>query len=173
MKKMKYSFNQHNQLIYGLQFISCINCVGIHVNILRAKLCLSPTRARSIVFILAFELNTRNMSMNMKSVLSLVIICLLVVTPKSEGASVFNKCLKTINDIPGCFQEILSSFLTIRIKIGPDCCKALLNIEDNCWSQAFPYITSTYPSLLRAFCKSPPPHQKQHSSAHYLASPPR
>lgn len=126
-----------------------------------------------IVFILTFASNMKNMSMNMKFVLSLVIICVLVVTPKTQGKSVFNKCYSTINDIPGCFQEVMSSFLTFRIKIGPDCCKALLHLEDNCWSVAFPYITPSYPSLLRTFCKSPPPHQKQSSSAHYLASPPR
>ncbi|KAK1372758.1 Zinc finger MYM-type protein 1-like protein [Heracleum sosnowskyi] len=99
---------------------------------------------------------------------------LLFVTPKTQGASVFNKCFSTINDIPGCFQEVLSSFFSIQIKIGSDCCKALIDIEDNCWSKAFPYITPSYPALLRTFCKSPPPHQKQSSSsdAQYLASPP-
>ncbi|KAK1357118.1 hypothetical protein POM88_050374 [Heracleum sosnowskyi] len=113
------------------------------------------------------------MSINMRFVLSLVIICVLVVTPKTQGLSVFNKCFSTLNDIPGCFQEVLSSFLSIQIKIGPDCCKALLDIEDYCWSKAFPYITPSFPVLLRTFCKSPPPHQKQSSSdAQYLASPP-
>ncbi|KAK1389444.1 hypothetical protein POM88_017622 [Heracleum sosnowskyi] len=80
--------------------------------------------------------------------------------PKSQATFLINDCLSTIGDIPGCVQEVITSFLTLQIRIGPECCKALLDIEDNCWRQVFPLITSTFPSLIRTFCTaSPPPHQ--------------
>lgn len=108
----------------------------------------------------------------MRLVLSLVTICVLVLTPRSQGSLLVDNCLASLNDVPGCLQEVLSSFLTIRIHIGPACCKALLEIEDKCWSKAFPYITPTYPFLIRTFCSTPPPHQKPSSYAQNLASPP-
>lgn len=96
----------------------------------------------------------------MKYLISLIMLCMLVMAPKSQGTFLINDCLSTIGDIPGCVQDVITSFLTLQIKIGPECCKALLDIEDNCWRQVFPLITSTFPSLVRKFCTtSPPPHQ--------------
>lgn len=84
---------------------------------------------------------------------------MLVMAPKSQGTLQVNDCLSAITDIPGCFQEVITSFLTFQIKIGPECCKALLDIEDNCWRTLFPLITSQFPSLVKTFCTtSPPPH---------------
>ena len=110
----------------------------------------------------------------MRYVLGLVMICVLAGTPKSQGLKVIDNCLKTLDDVPGCLKEVLSSFLTIRTKIGPQCCNALLHIEDKCWRQTFPYAAPSYPLLLRALCKSPPPppHQKYSLYARNLASPP-
>lgn len=97
---------------------------------------------------------------------------MVVMAPKSQATFPINDCLGTIGDIPGCVQEVITSFLTFRISIGPECCKALLDIEDNCWREVFPLITSTFPSVIRTFCTMPPPpHQlKQESLSTYYST---
>ncbi|KAK1359261.1 hypothetical protein POM88_043735 [Heracleum sosnowskyi] len=93
------------------------------------------------------------MSLNKRNVITLIIICVLTVTPEGQGTlQLVDDCLSTIGDIPGCVEEVITSFLTLQITIGPQCCKALLDVEDNCWSQVFPLITSTFPLCLRSFC---------------------
>nr|XP_009782409.1 PREDICTED: uncharacterized protein LOC104231154 [Nicotiana sylvestris] len=63
-----------------------------------------------------------------------------------------SKCLASVLNVPGCVEEILTSFLSIRFRlIGPQCCKAALDIEERCWPKIFP-LSSLFPLTLRSFC---------------------
>uniref|UniRef100_A0A0V0GL80 Putative egg cell-secreted protein 1.2-like n=1 Tax=Solanum chacoense TaxID=4108 RepID=A0A0V0GL80_SOLCH len=63
-----------------------------------------------------------------------------------------SKCLASVFNVPGCVEEIITSFLTIRLRlIGPQCCKAVLDIHDSCWPKIFPF-GSLFPLTLRSFC---------------------
>lgn len=93
------------------------------------------------------------MSFNKRYAINLIVLCVLVMTPVGQGTfQLVDNCLSTIGDIPGCVQEVITSFLTFQIRIGPQCCRALLDVEDNCWSQVFPLLTSSFPLCLRSFC---------------------
>ena len=114
------------------------------------------------------------MSLHTRYVLSLIIICVLVITPKSQATlQLLGNCLSTIGDIPGCVEEVITSILTIQIRIGPQCCRAVLDVEDNCWGQVFPLITSTFPLSIRRYCTRPRFHQLNGQlSAEYSAFSP-
>lgn len=93
------------------------------------------------------------MSFNKRYAINMIILCVLVFTQVSQGTfQLVDNCLSTTGDIPGCVQEVITSFLTLQIRIGPQCCKALLDVEDNCWSQVFPLLTSSFPLCIRSFC---------------------
>ncbi|KAK4376522.1 hypothetical protein RND71_002818 [Anisodus tanguticus] len=62
------------------------------------------------------------------------------------------KCLASVLNVPGCVEEIITSFLSIQPRlIGPQCCKAALEFEDNCLPKIFP-LSSLFPFTLRSFC---------------------
>ncbi|MCD7472387.1 hypothetical protein HAX54_013617 [Datura stramonium] len=63
-----------------------------------------------------------------------------------------SKCVASVLNVPGCIEEILTSFLSIQLRlIGPQCCKAILDIEDSCWPKIFP-LSSLFPLTIRSFC---------------------
>ncbi|XVF48005.1 hypothetical protein PTKIN_Ptkin03bG0155500 [Pterospermum kingtungense] len=50
-------------------------------------------------------------------------------------------CLTTIQGVPGCLQEVITSTLSLQFQlIGSACCKTLLDIEDKCLSKIFPFF---------------------------------
>ncbi|KAK0574659.1 hypothetical protein LWI29_026830 [Acer saccharum] len=62
------------------------------------------------------------------------------------------KCLSTLQSVQGCVQEIITSFLSHQVKlIGPACCKALNEVDDNCWPKVFP-LDPFFPTLLKNYC---------------------
>ncbi|PHU02182.1 hypothetical protein BC332_27433 [Capsicum chinense] len=72
-----------------------------------------------------------------------------------------SKCLESAINVPGCVEEILTSFLKVQYRlIGPQCCKAALDIEDSCWIKILPF-SSIFPLTLKSFCSIegsfPPP----------------
>ena len=72
-----------------------------------------------------------------------------------------SKCLASVLNVPGCVEEILTSFLKVQFRlIGPQCCKAALEIEDSCWPKILPF-SSIFPLTLKSFCSIqgslPPP----------------
>ncbi|CAN4077204.1 unnamed protein product [Withania somnifera] len=63
-----------------------------------------------------------------------------------------SKCLASVLNVPGCVEEIITSFLSIKLRlIGPQCCKAVLDIEDSCLPKIFPF-SSIFPLTLKSFC---------------------
>lgn len=63
-----------------------------------------------------------------------------------------SKCLASVFNVPGCVEEIITSFLTIRLRlIGPQCCKAVLEIHDSCWPKILPF-GALLPLTLKSFC---------------------
>ncbi|WMV40400.1 hypothetical protein MTR67_033785 [Solanum verrucosum] len=77
-----------------------------------------------------------------------------------------SKCVASVLNVPGCVEEIITSFLRTQLQlIGPQCCKSILDIHDSCWPKIFPF-SSLFPLTLRSFCSiqgslpptsSPPP----------------
>ncbi|PHT42468.1 hypothetical protein CQW23_16493 [Capsicum baccatum] len=75
-----------------------------------------------------------------------------------------DKCLATLRNTPGCIQEILGSLFKIPFhfngpigppfhSIGPQCCKVVRDIEDDCWPKIFP-ISPLFPLTLKEHCSS-------------------
>ncbi|KAF3656190.1 putative F-box protein-like [Capsicum annuum] len=70
-----------------------------------------------------------------------------------------SKCLASVFNVPGCVEEVISSVLSIQPRlIGPQCCKAVLDISDTCLPKILPF-SSVIPLTLRNFCpiQGPPP----------------
>ncbi|XP_059315540.1 uncharacterized protein LOC132066194 [Lycium ferocissimum] len=62
------------------------------------------------------------------------------------------KCLATVLNVPGCVEEIITSFLSIQLRlISPQCCKAALEFEDSCLPKIFP-LSSLFPFTIRSLC---------------------
>ncbi|KAL5786336.1 hypothetical protein ACOSQ2_008728 [Xanthoceras sorbifolium] len=62
------------------------------------------------------------------------------------------KCLSTLQNVQGCVQEIITSFLSHQVQlIGPACCKALNEVDDKCWPKVFP-LDPFFPPLLKNYC---------------------
>ncbi|XP_060212270.1 uncharacterized protein LOC132639901 [Lycium barbarum] len=62
------------------------------------------------------------------------------------------KCFTTVLNVPGCVEELITSFLSIQPQlISPQCCKAALHFEDSCLPKIFP-LSSLFPFTLRSLC---------------------
>lgn len=87
----------------------------------------------------------------------LVLVYVLMISPKGHGqGGMFEGylCLQTLEEVPGCFQDVIHSVVNLEITIlGPNCCKAVLDIDRDCWRQFFPLIHDlTIPLSLRTYC---------------------
>ncbi|OIT29453.1 PREDICTED: sulfated surface glycoprotein 185-like [Nicotiana attenuata] len=71
----------------------------------------------------------------------------------SFGGPEAEKCVAALKNTPGCIQEIFGSlFIPFHFhSIGPQCCKAVIDIQDNCWPKIFP-ISPLFPFTLKNFC---------------------
>ncbi|KAM3328267.1 hypothetical protein P3S68_032959 [Capsicum galapagoense] len=70
-----------------------------------------------------------------------------------------SKCLASVFNVPGCVEEVISSFLSIQPRlIGPQCCRAISDISDTCLPKILPF-SSFIPLVLGNFCpiQGPPP----------------
>nr|DAD27271.1 TPA_asm: hypothetical protein HUJ06_028739 [Nelumbo nucifera] len=62
------------------------------------------------------------------------------------------KCLTSLHSVKGCEEEILSAYLRFQPRfLGPACCKATTEINENCWPKMFSYNPFLHP-LLKAYC---------------------
>ncbi|PIN22220.1 hypothetical protein CDL12_05069 [Handroanthus impetiginosus] len=62
------------------------------------------------------------------------------------------ECLKSVFGVRGCIHEIIFSVLSLQPRLlGPACCKAFLQIDENCWPKVFP-LNPTFPPLLKSYC---------------------
>ncbi|CAI9100903.1 OLC1v1038093C1 [Oldenlandia corymbosa var. corymbosa] len=63
-------------------------------------------------------------------------------------------CLQSVIGTDGCVQEVVSSFLSLQPRfLGPQCCRASITVDDNCWPKIFP-LNPFFPPLLKSFCAS-------------------
>ncbi|XP_059310589.1 uncharacterized protein LOC132061933 [Lycium ferocissimum] len=97
----------------------------------------------------------------------LITVCISMLTSPSlsllfGGPDMIAKCFASVGDVPGCVEEIITSFLSIQLRLlGPQCCRAALDIDDGCWPNVFPF-NPFFPPALKNFCSTtqaqlPPP----------------
>lgn len=61
------------------------------------------------------------------------------------------KCLSALTGVKGCADAVAVAFLRLQPQlIWPQCCKAFLTIDDNCWPKAFPF--DVFSALLKSYC---------------------
>ncbi|GFS35697.1 egg cell-secreted-like protein [Actinidia rufa] len=61
-------------------------------------------------------------------------------------------CMASLKVIEGCVQAFMTSVLRAQIQqIGSVCCRAFLNVSDNCLPEMFPYNPS-FPPLFKSYC---------------------
>ncbi|XP_041004143.1 uncharacterized protein LOC121249509 [Juglans microcarpa x Juglans regia] len=62
------------------------------------------------------------------------------------------ECWSPLANISGCPEEISGSIVNGQFSItGPVCCKAIMEIPDNCWSKFIPF-NPVFPTLIRNSC---------------------
>ncbi|OMO61679.1 hypothetical protein COLO4_33374 [Corchorus olitorius] len=64
------------------------------------------------------------------------------------------KCFSSLMSIQGCMLEIFTSVFGGQFgKIGPQCCKAITDINDGCWPKLFPLLNPlTFLPMLKDNC---------------------
>ncbi|KAI5679625.1 hypothetical protein M9H77_00852 [Catharanthus roseus] len=68
------------------------------------------------------------------------------------GLPIGNPCLVSFVNTQGCIQELIASFLSLQVHlIGPQCCKAAMAIDDNCWPKIFP-LNPLFPPEIKNYC---------------------
>ncbi|GAV74867.1 Prolamin_like domain-containing protein, partial [Cephalotus follicularis] len=74
------------------------------------------------------------------------------------------KCWSHLQDVEACTQEILSSFWSLNFSLGPACCKAISELDKDCFDNMFSQFNSPFfGPLLKEHCSHqtfppPPPH---------------
>ncbi|GFP80801.1 hypothetical protein PHJA_000223400, partial [Phtheirospermum japonicum] len=67
------------------------------------------------------------------------------------------QCLSPILAVPGCLNQLIDSSLTLQPQLlGPPCCNAFLQIDQNCWPKMFP-LNPAFPPSLKYYCLGLPP----------------
>lgn len=84
-----------------------------------------------------------------------------VTASASDGLTHIHQCLDLILAVPGCLNEIISSFLNFPPRfLGPRCCNAVLTIQNGCLTKLSAKTNFPF-TLMRNFCAaragSPPP----------------
>ncbi|XP_042974292.1 uncharacterized protein LOC122305825 [Carya illinoinensis] len=63
------------------------------------------------------------------------------------------ECWSPLANISGCPEEISGSLVNGQFSItGPVCCKAIMEIPDNCWTKIIPFNPVLFPTLIRNSC---------------------
>ncbi|PIN22221.1 hypothetical protein CDL12_05070 [Handroanthus impetiginosus] len=61
-------------------------------------------------------------------------------------------CFKALVGVPGCLQELIFSVISSQPRIiGPVCCRAAVEISEDCWPLLFPSYPK-YPPSLKEHC---------------------
>ncbi|KAI3900625.1 hypothetical protein MKW92_016405 [Papaver armeniacum] len=69
------------------------------------------------------------------------------------------KCWSTLADIEGCKAEILNFLFTFQLRLGPACCKAIIDLSETClpavfaWGGGIPF-NPAYPNVIKGYCES-------------------
>ncbi|CAI9777713.1 unnamed protein product [Fraxinus pennsylvanica] len=66
----------------------------------------------------------------------------------------FFQCLRSVVTIPRCTEELILSIFSLEIELlGPECCDALLNVDDKCWPKNLP-VNPFFPATIKNYCLS-------------------
>lgn len=62
-------------------------------------------------------------------------------------------CFPDLGDGEACVAEIFGSFFSPQITIGPECCKAIVEIDEDCAQAIFkPLSNSFFSSSVKQYC---------------------
>ncbi|KAI3889295.1 hypothetical protein MKX03_037889 [Papaver bracteatum] len=69
------------------------------------------------------------------------------------------KCWSTLVDIEGCKVEILNFLFTFQLRLGPACCKAIIDLSETCLPAVFSSVSGwgigiPYPNVIKGYCAS-------------------
>ncbi|RZC73281.1 hypothetical protein C5167_048761 [Papaver somniferum] len=73
------------------------------------------------------------------------------------------KCWSALVDIEGCKAEILNFLFTFQLRLGPACCKAIIDLSETCLPAVFSYdwgwgigipFNPAYPNVIKGYCAS-------------------
>ncbi|XP_026380413.1 uncharacterized protein LOC113275181 [Papaver somniferum] len=73
------------------------------------------------------------------------------------------KCWSTLVDIEGCNAEILNFLFTFQLRLGPACCKAIIDLSETCLPAVFSSVSGwgigipfnpAYPNVIKSYCAS-------------------
>lgn len=70
-----------------------------------------------------------------------------------DGNEISRRCFTDLGDGEACMAEIFGSFFNRQISIGPECCKAIAEIDEDCTQAVFkPFSNSYFSSSVKQFC---------------------
>ncbi|KFK37769.1 hypothetical protein AALP_AA3G027200 [Arabis alpina] len=70
-----------------------------------------------------------------------------------DGNEITRRCFPDLGDGEACMAEISGSFFNRQISIGPECCKAIVEIDQDCTQAVFkPFSNSYFSSSVKQFC---------------------
>ncbi|PIA33095.1 hypothetical protein AQUCO_04200095v1 [Aquilegia coerulea] len=102
-------------------------------------------------------------TVTMSTVLKVACVTMLMIFPTRAqllppwfGKMTFNQevqqCWSSFRNVNGCVLEVYGSFINGKVgALGPACCKAITEIDTNCWPKMFPF-NPYFPPLLKAYC---------------------
>ncbi|KAI3912998.1 hypothetical protein MKW92_030747 [Papaver armeniacum] len=73
------------------------------------------------------------------------------------------KCWPTLVDIEGCKAEILNFVYIFQLRLGPACCKAIIDLSETCFPAVFSSVWGygrgipfkpAYPNVVKGYCAS-------------------
>ncbi|XP_010417424.1 PREDICTED: uncharacterized protein LOC104703161 [Camelina sativa] len=71
----------------------------------------------------------------------------------SSDDELARRCFPDLGDGEACLAEIFGSFFYRQIMIGPECCKAILEIDQDCTQAIFkPFSSSYFSSSVNQYC---------------------
>ncbi|GFP94021.1 hypothetical protein PHJA_001546500 [Phtheirospermum japonicum] len=93
----------------------------------------------------------------------------------SLGLPDIQQCLASILGAPGCLNELILSVVNLQPQLlGPACCKAFLQIDENCWPKIFLWNLG-FPPSLKNYCmtiQDSPPASPPPRTRHSIHRPP-
>ncbi|KAB1208948.1 hypothetical protein CJ030_MR6G001693 [Morella rubra] len=74
--------------------------------------------------------------------------------PPGQSGPVIERCWSPLTTIEGCIADIYGSLSNSNFgAISPACCKAISQVDDNCWPKMFPF-NPLFSPLLKSICAS-------------------
>ncbi|CAN6809366.1 hypothetical protein Bca4012_003598 [Brassica carinata] len=72
---------------------------------------------------------------------------------RDNHSELARRCFPDLGDGEACMAEIFGSFFNRQITIGPECCKAIVEIDEDCTQAVFKQFSdSLFTSSVKQFC---------------------